>query len=179
MIQPVEGEPIEIQSYKHDGHIHRIWDETMILKGTQTLMIGGNDRTVVTESDGRKWVTREPAICYFHSQHWFNVIGMIREDGIYYYCNISSPFILEEGALKYIDYDLDIKVFPDMTYTILDEDEYEEHRKKMNYPLVIDRILKYNLENLQNWIRQRKGPFAPDFIDPWYARSLTYRRPRI
>ncbi|MCF2132476.1 DUF402 domain-containing protein, partial [Strepomyces sp. STD 3.1] len=148
-------------------------------KGTQTLMIGGNDRTVVTESDGRKWVTREPAICYFHSQHWFNVIGMIREDGIYYYCNISSPFILEEGALKYIDYDLDIKVFPDMTYTILDEDEYEEHRKKMNYPLVIDRILKYNLENLQNWIRQRKGPFAPDFIDMWYERYLTYRRPHI
>ncbi|MCY8234067.1 DUF402 domain-containing protein [Priestia endophytica] len=179
MIQPAEGEPIEIQSYKHDGHIHRIWDETMILKGTQTLMIGGNDRTVVTESDGRKWVTREPAICYFHSQHWFNVIGMIREDGIYYYCNISSPFILEEGALKYIDYDLDIKVFPDMTYTILDEDEYEEHRKKMNYPLVIDRILKYNLENLQNWIRQRKGPFAPDFIDMWYERYLTYRRPHI
>jgi protein associated with RNAse G/E len=104
---------------------------------------------------------------------------MIREDGIYYYCNISSPFILEEGALKYIDYDLDIKVFPDMTYTILDEDEYEEHRKKMNYPLVIDRILKYNLENLQNWIRQRKGPFAPDFIDTWYERYLTYRRPRI
>ncbi len=47
-------------------------------------MIGGNDRTVVTESDGRTWVTREPAICYFHAQQWFNVIGMIREDGIDY-----------------------------------------------------------------------------------------------
>ena len=42
--------------------------------------------------------------------------------------------------LKYIDYDLDVKVFPDMTYTILDEDEFEEHKKEMDYPEVIDTI---------------------------------------
>jgi protein associated with RNAse G/E len=139
-------------------------------------VIGGNDRTVVTESDGRTWVTREPAICYFHAQQWFNVIGMIREDGIYYYCNISSPFIYDDNeALKYIDYDLDIKVYPDMTYTLLDEDEYEKHRKEMNYPEVIDRILHNHVEELKGWIRQRKGPFAPDFIDIWYERFLTYR----
>ncbi|MEJ9314824.1 DUF402 domain-containing protein, partial [Priestia megaterium] len=105
---PVEGETIQIHSYKHNGHIHRVWDRTTVLKATNNLVIGGNDRTVVTESDGRTWVTREPAICYFHAQQWFNVIGMIREDGIYYYCNISSPFIYDDNeALKYIDYDLD------------------------------------------------------------------------
>ena len=173
---PVEGETIQIHSYKHNGHIHRVWDRTTVLKATNNLVIGGNDRTVVTESDGRTWVTREPAICYFHAQQWFNVIGMIREDGIYYYCNISSPFIYDDNeALKYIDYDLDIKVYPDMTYTLLDEDEYEKHRKEMNYPEVIDRILHNHVEELKGWIRQRKGPFAPDFIDIWYERVLTYR----
>jgi uncharacterized protein len=101
---------------------------------------------------------------------------MIREDGIYYYCNISSPFIYDDNeALKYIDYDLDIKVYPDMTYSLLDEDEYEKHRKEMNYPEVIDRILHNHVEELKGWIRQRKGPFAPDFIDIWYERFLTYR----
>jgi protein associated with RNAse G/E len=173
---PNEGESVQIHSYKHNGHIHRVWEETTILKGTQNLVIGGNDRTVVTESDGRTWITREPAICYFHSQHWFNVIGMIREDGVYYYCNLSSPFIFDGEALKYIDYDLDIKVFPDMTFNLLDEDEYERHRKEMQYPEVIDQILKFNVEKLIKWIRQRKGPFSPDFIDIWYERYLTYRR---
>ncbi|CAM3858512.1 DUF402 domain-containing protein [Mesobacillus zeae] len=173
---PVEGESLQIHSYKHDGHIHRVWEQTTVLKGTQSLVIGGNDRTVVTESDGRTWITREPAICYFHAEHWFNVIGMIREDGVYYYCNISSPFIFDGKALKYIDYDLDIKIFPDMTFNLLDEDEYERHRKEMQYPEVIDQILKYNVDKLIYWIRQRKGPFAPDFIDTWYERFLTYRR---
>lgn len=172
---PMEGETIQIHSYKHNGHIHRIWEETTVLKGTNTVVIGGNDRTMVTESDGRTWITREPAICYYHSQFWFNVLGMLREDGIHYYCNLSSPFVFDDEALKYIDYDLDIKVFPDMTYVLLDEDEYEEHRKLMGYPDVIDKILKANMEKLIDWIRQKKGPFAPDFVDQWYERFLTYR----
>lgn len=172
---PMEGETIQIHSYKHNGHIHRIWEETTVLKGTNTVVIGGNDRTMVTESDGRTWITREPAICYYHSQYWFNILGMLREDGIHYYCNLSSPFVFDDEALKYIDYDLDIKVFPDMTYVLLDEDEYEEHRKLMGYPDVIDKILKANMVKLIDWIRQKKGPFAPDFVDQWYERFLTYR----
>ncbi|WP_078381749.1 nucleoside tri-diphosphate phosphatase [Sutcliffiella halmapala] len=172
---PKEGETIQIHSYKHNGLIHRVWDETTVLKGTQNLVIGGNDKTIVTESDGRTWITREPAICYFHARHWFNIIGMIREDGVYYYCNISSPFIADDEAVKYIDYDLDIKVFPDMTFILLDEDEYEKHRNEMKYPDVIDKILRSNVNTLISWIRQRKGPFAPDFIDLWYERYLTYQ----
>ncbi|TCT17945.1 hypothetical protein EDD68_12618 [Melghiribacillus thermohalophilus] len=172
---PEPGQTIVIQSYKHNGQLHRVWEETTLLKGTRNLMIGANDRTKVTESDGRTWITREPAICFFHTQYWFNVIGMIRNDGVYYYCNISSPFVFDEEALKYIDYDLDIKVFPDMTYTLLDEDEYEEHKRRMNYPKVLDQILRNNVEILESWILQRKGPFSPEFVDQWYERYLTYR----
>ena len=76
---PKEGESIKIQSYKHDGNIHRVWSETTILKGTDHVIIGGNDHTLVTESDGRTWITREPAIVYFHSEYWFNVICMFRK----------------------------------------------------------------------------------------------------
>ncbi|MEQ6389838.1 DUF402 domain-containing protein [Bacillaceae bacterium S4-13-58] len=174
MSVPVPGQLMKIQSYKHDGHLHRVWERTTCLKATNNIIIGGNDKTRVTESDGRSWITREPAICYFHSKHWFNIIGMIRNDGIYYYCNISSPFVSDEEAVKYIDYDLDIKVFPDMTYILLDEDEYKEHKEQMNYPEVLDRILHKNVDTLIRWIRQRKGPFSPEFIDQWYERYLMY-----
>lgn len=176
MAFPKEGETIQIHSFKHNGRIHRIWSETTILKGSQNCIIGGNDRTTVTEANGRTWITREPAICYFHAHQWFNVIGMLREEGVYYYCNISSPFVYEENALKYIDYDLDVKVFPDMTYHILDEDEYNFHKAAMNYPNEIDAILKNNLNTLLHWIHQRKGPFASEFVDMWYERYLHYAK---
>ena len=36
---------------------------------------------------------------------------MIRDNGVSYYCNLASPFHIDQEALKYIDYDLDVKVF--------------------------------------------------------------------
>ena len=174
MKNPKAGELVKIQSYKHNGSIHRVWEETMVLKSTSSMLIGANDRVLVTESDGRTWHTREPAIAFFTANYWFNVICMLRNDGIHYYSNISSPYVFDEGAVKYIDYDLDIKVFPDMTYKILDEDEFIEHKQLMNYPVVLERILYKQLNVLERWVLQRKGPFAPDFAERWYEQFLTY-----
>ena len=144
---PKEGEFVTIQSYKHDGKLHRTWRDTMVLKTSEHSMIGVNDHTLVTESDGRRWVTREPAIVYFHKKYWFNVI-----------------------ALKYIDYDLDIKVFPDGEKRLLDVDEYEMHSQMMNYPNDIDFILKENVKILVDWINNGDGPFSEGYIDIWYNR---------
>ncbi|MEE1499028.1 MAG: DUF402 domain-containing protein, partial [Enterococcus hirae] len=162
---PKEGEFVTIQSYKHDGKLHRTWRDTMVLKTSEHSMIGVNDHTLVTESDGRRWVTREPAIVYFHKKYWFNVIAMIREKGVSYYCNLASPFLLDDEALKYIDYDLDIKVFPDGEKRLLDVDEYEMHSQMMNYPNDIDFILKENVKILVDWINNGEGPFSEGYID--------------
>ena len=57
-----------------------------------------------------------------------------------------------------------------LPFTLLDEDEYEQHREEMNYPDEIDIILKRNLGKLLSWIQQRRGPFAQDFISVWTNR---------
>lgn len=174
MVAPEVGADVKIKSYKHNGSLHRVWDSSIILKGNEKVIIGANDKTIVTEGNGRSWITREPAICYFHAEHWFNIIGMLRNDGIHYYCNISSPFVFENNSIKYIDYDLDLKVFPDMTYNVLDEDEYEEHKIQMNYPKELDEILYRSIDQLIYMVHQRKGPFSPGYIDQWYERFLSF-----
>ena len=50
---PREGDFITIKSYKHDGSLHRTWRDTMVLKTSENALIGCNDHTLVTESDGR------------------------------------------------------------------------------------------------------------------------------
>lgn len=167
---PKEGEFITIQSYKHDGKLHRVWRDTMVLKTSEHSLIGVNDHTLVTESDGRRWVTREPAIVYFHEKFWFNIIAMIRDNGVSYYCNLASPFVLDAEALKYIDYDLDIKIFPDGEKKLLDVDEYEMHRQQMGYSAEIDYILKENVKVLVEWINEGKGPFSEAYVKLWYER---------
>ena len=113
MNKPLVGHDVLIHCYKHDGNIHRCWNKGFVLEETSEHFIVINNRTLVTESDGRKWYTREPAICYFPKHEWYNVICMIRKNGVHFYCNIASPTLYDGDALKYIDYDLDLKVFPD------------------------------------------------------------------
>ena len=128
------GDKFIIHSYKHNGNIHRAWDEAVLLEENPDYLVFGNNQTLVTEADGRTWNTKEPAIIYFYNNRWFNIICQFKDDGIYYYCNMASPFLIEDGAVKYIDYDLDLRVFADNTYKILDKSEYKYHKEKMEYP---------------------------------------------
>ncbi|MBM7634828.1 DUF402 domain-containing protein [Geomicrobium sediminis] len=172
---PTEGETIEIRSYKHNGKLHRVWEQSAVLKSTSQEIIGGNDRILVVEGDGSSWRTREPALFYFHHEKWFNVIAMIRSDGTHYYCNISSPCAYDSEALKYIDYDLDIKVYPDHSFQLLDEDEFLLHQQTMNYPFDVTTKVIEGVEELKYWIYQGKGPFDPQFIERWYEEFLMHR----
>ena len=72
----------------------------------------------------------------------------MKKDGIYYYCNIATPYIIEEGTIKYIDYDLDLRIFPKGDYKILDKLEYQYHRKKMNYSDELDIVVNSALDEL-------------------------------
>lgn len=153
-----------IHSYKHNGNIHRAWDEAVFLEEKDNYLVFGNNCTVVTEADGRTWNTKEPAIMYFYKDRWFNVITQFKNDGIYYYCNMASPFIIEDNAIKYIDYDLDLRVFKDNTYKILDKSEYKYHKEKMEYPEEIDIILKRELNELIKMVEKEEGPFDRETV---------------
>ena len=50
-----KGERFIIHSYKHDGSIHRAWDEAVLLEECDDYLVFGNERTRVIESDGRTW----------------------------------------------------------------------------------------------------------------------------
>ena len=142
------GDKLQIQCYKHNGKIHRSWDEAILLDIKKDYMVFGNMKTLVTEAEGNTWRTKEPAIMYFFKNKWFNIICQLKKDGIYYYCNIATPFIIEENTIKYIDYDLDLRIFPSFEYRILDKMEYKYHKKIMNYSDDLDKVINNGLLEL-------------------------------
>ena len=165
-LQP--GDIVQIHSFKHNHKIHRIWNRVRILYACDDLIICGNNKTRVIEATGRYWTTREPSICFFYKDYWFNIIGMFKKDGIHYYCNLSSPFVYDDEAIKYIVYDLDIRVIPDYTYKILDMDEYIQHKKKMNYPTKLEAVIDDQMKRLIKMIEAKEGPFNKEEIKKWY-----------
>ncbi len=143
-----KGMHLQIQCYKHNGKVHRCWDEAVLIDIKKDYMVFGNEKTLVTESQGNTWRTKEPAVMYFFKNRWYNIIVQFKKEGITYYCNIASPFIIEDNTIKYIDYDLDLRIFPNGSFKILDKGEYKYHKKLMNYSKDLDIAIRSALTEL-------------------------------
>ena len=159
------GDKLQIHCYKHNGSLHRICDEATVLEINENYLICANYKTKMTEKETifdkyyHSYRTKEPAILFFHKNCWFNIIGQIKEKGIYYYCNIASPYVVDDGLIKYIDYDLDLRIYPDGVFKILDRNEYNLHKKYLKYDKKIDKIVNYELSRLINLYKRNEGPF--------------------
>ena len=162
------GDKLQIHCYKHNGKLHQVCDEAIILDIDEEKIVVANDHAKLTEADGRTYRAKEPAILIFYNKNWFNVIGQLKEFGLFYYCNIATPYIIDNDIIKYIDYDLDLRVFPDGSFKVLDRGEYRYHKEIMHYSEQIDHILKSELTDLIELVRKKVIPFDKKTIEYYY-----------
>ena len=165
---PEVGTEVYIQSYKHNGSLHRTWCKGFVLESDEDRYVAVTNKAWVIEGDGRKWLTREPAVYFFWTHRWYNVIAMLRKNGIYYYCNLASPSLYDGEAIKNIDYDLDIKLYPDLSYQILDENEYNLHAREMCYPQKVKKIVERSVSLLIDEMDKGADPFNQECIEGYY-----------
>ncbi|MDD4623883.1 MAG: DUF402 domain-containing protein [Tenericutes bacterium] len=161
---------LSIHAYKHNGVLYREWEKSVVLDEDEDKLILKNDKVKVTEVDGRKWKTKEPAIIYFYKNKWFNIISQFKDKGLFYYCNIASPYVMEENTLKYIDYDLDLRVFPDGNYSVLDQGEYDYNKEEMKYPIEIDEITRDAMDELIYMCVNKIGPFDKKELEKYCVK---------
>ncbi len=146
------GDKLQIHCYKHNGTLRRTCDEATVLDIKDDVLVCGNYKTKIYEFDdngkGHHYYTKEPAILFFYKDNWYNVISQIKATGLFYYCNIASPYIIDDGVIKYIDYDLDLRVYPDGAFKVLDRNEYRYHKGTMKYSKELDAIIQHELTKL-------------------------------
>ena len=162
--------PMHVHCYKHNGSLHRVWDKINFYDEIDGNVILANTRAMVTESDGRRWFAKEPAITIFMKDRWFNVICMLRNNGVHFYCNISSPFLKEDNIITYIDYDLDLVKTIKGELKILDEDEYAVNKEKYGYGEEIERILRSELECLKEYAKNGELVFNDQIINDGFNK---------
>lgn len=173
-----KGDKLQVHCYKHNGVLYRVCDEAIVIDSGKDFLVCGNYRTRITEkeridhSNFHSYKTNEPAILFFYKDCWFNVIGQFKDSGIYYYCNIATPYIIDDGLIKYIDYDLDLRIYPDGSFSVLDRNEYKFHKKKLNYGEDIDRIVKYELSNLIEIYKKGEGPFNREVLKKYHDEYI-------
>ncbi len=168
----------KVQAYKHDGSLHRQWSPAFCVEENDEYWALASTASLVTESDGRKWMTKERAVFILYKKRWMNVIAMFKEGrGICYYVNIATPTIEEGNYLKYIDYDLDIKVYPDGVERTLDENEYARHVLTYGYPADLSRAVEKSVEEVKRMIAEKSFPFIDEAIEAIHAKFFEQNRP--
>ncbi|NMA50561.1 MAG: DUF402 domain-containing protein [Mollicutes bacterium] len=163
-----KGDKLAIHCYKHNGKIDRISGEAVVLDIKKDYIVCANDKVKLTENDGRTHYTKEAAILFFYKNEWFNILAQFKKYGLFYYCNIASPYLIDGNIIKYIDYDLDLRIFPDGKHRILDKNEYKYHSKKMGYSKEIDLIVKHSLNKLIDIKEKGKVPFKKEVVMKYY-----------
>ena len=171
-----KGELYNIHGYKHNGKLYKTWDEAILLDETDDYYVFGNNNTKVTKIFGKSWNTKETAILFYFKDNWYNVVAQLKKNGIYYYCNLASPVIIENKTIKFIDYDLDLRIFPDNTYKVLDRAEYECHKRIMRYPKDLQKIINYKLKELIKRFNYREIPFDNDVIRKYEKEYNNYKK---
>lgn len=161
-----------IQSYKHDGSVHRTWYPVRLISEDDSKFVAINRRTQIFESNNRTWIAREPALYYLYKEKYYNVIAMLRHDGIYYYCNLASPSLYDGEAIKNVDYDLDVKFFPDGSYEILDEKEFKQNKVKYNYPKSLEKRLRDEIKYIISLHENNLTPFNKEENERLFQQYL-------
>jgi len=167
-----------IKSFKHDGHLHRVWQKNWLVPHAELLdehqqenmVIIVNCQTPIVESNGEQWISRVPAVSFFIPGCWYNIVALIEEFGVRYYCNIASPPYLSGGTITYIDYDLDVILTLDGRCIIVDQDEYELHKQMYHYSGEVEDKVQTGLKDLLNRIEMKSAPFHPLQVKHYFSK---------
>lgn len=166
----------QIKSFKHNGHVHRIWMENWLVPfedmaavhQAESMFVLINNQTKIIEANGQEWTSKVPGVSFFIPKQWYNIIALIEDSGIRYYCNIASPPYVYEHKLTYIDYDLDVIVMPNREYQIVDQNEFEAHKTMYRYSDIVEAKIQSGLLHLLQRLEGRMAPFEDDQVMAYY-----------
>ena len=98
---------------------------------------------------------------YYWLDRWYNVFRFSDKSGTLknFYCNVNQPPSFDGRVLSYIDLDIDVLVAPDLTYKILDLEDFEENARRYSYPEDVQANAHRAVKELTELIESRGFPF--------------------
>ena len=98
---------------------------------------------------------------YYWLDRWYNVFRFSDAERKLksFYCNINQPPAFDGHVLRYVDLDIDVLVAPDLTYKILDLEDFEENAVRFSYPDDLQANAHRALSEVIELIEARAFPF--------------------
>ncbi len=156
-----ESSEILVSVRKYDGREHRRW-RARIGKREDSLLILDAVFEEEIEHDLLGTIALGTVSTeYYWLDRWYNVFRFSDSTGKLknFYCNVNQPPSFNGHVLSYIDLDIDVLVAPDLTYKILDLDDFEANARTYAYPVDVQANAHGALEELITLIEARAFPF--------------------
>jgi len=155
-------EQITVRVLKSDGSEYRRWSATIARREGQMIVLDAEFEYDVQHHLLGDIQRGTRSIEHYWLDRWYNIFQFLEDDGKtrLYYCNINTPPTFEDGTLVYIDLDIDILVQPDLSYEVLDLDEFEKHAKLFGYDDETTRQARAAVDELISMIETHQFPFG-------------------
>jgi protein associated with RNAse G/E len=162
VLDEVESDlPITVLARKYDGREHRRWEAKVVRHADSLLVLDGRFETEIRHNLLGTIAPGTLSIEYYWLDRWYNVFRFMEPGGGLrnYYCNVNIPPTYDGRVLSFVDLDMDILVAPDLSYQILDEDEFKVNALHYEYPALIQERAHQALAELKALIEARQFPF--------------------
>lgn len=158
---PKREKIVTINSRKFDGKIHRSWKARWIKKKGSLLVFVGEFEEEVKHSNLGLIRRGTLSYEYYWLNRFYNVFRFHEPDDSLrnFYCNINLPPTFENYVLDYVDLDIDVLVWQDFSFEILDLDDFAENSKKYGYSKELIQKVEENLKGVLDLIENKKFPF--------------------
>ncbi|HEX8140267.1 MAG TPA: DUF402 domain-containing protein [Pyrinomonadaceae bacterium] len=152
---------ITIRACKYDGLEHRRWHARLLSRKDSLIVLDARfDRLIEHDLLGRI-LPGTISVEYYWLDRWYNVFRFHLPTGELhsYYCNVNVPPLFDGRVLSYVDLDIDILVAPDLSYRIVDLDEFEANSERFRYPAEVRERAHAALRELVALVSARQFPF--------------------
>ena len=161
------SQQITVNSRKYDGIIRRTWNCELIEQNGNALIFVGVFDHDVSHSDLGDIAAGTISYEYYWLDRWYNIFCFHEPDGAFrnYYCNINMPPVFNGGILDYVDLDIDVVVWPDGKYQILDEIDYERHADLYSYSSHVKKNVDSALAEILELIEKGLLPRTQEIVE--------------
>ena len=157
----MEENDVRVSVRKYDGREHRRWPARVAKREGSLLILDAVFEDEI-EHDLLGTIARGTVSTeYYWLDRWYNVFRFSDKSGKLknFYCNVNQPPSFDGRLLSYIDLDIDVLVAPDLTYKVLDLDDFEANAERFAYPEDVQANAHGALKELTKLIEARAFPF--------------------
>jgi len=157
-----EDNQITVRVLKYDGVEYRRWDARIKSRDKKLILLDAEFEDEVRHDSLGMIPKGTRTIEYYWLDRWYNIFQFLKADGStrLWYCNVNMPPDLINNELSYIDLDVDIVVQPDLSYQILDLDEFKANARRYGYSNEARTRALEAVDELVSMIEAVRFPFA-------------------